>query len=58
MPQWSGWSSEIWISYLGTDLPRGNVRLAWSVGMIIVVLISVVGASVKVVDALGALFRG
>ncbi len=43
-------------SYLGDDLPEGNTRLAWNVGMIVVVLIAVVGASVKVADALGALF--
>ena len=45
-------------SFLGDDLPRGNVRLAWNVGMTIVALISVVGASVKVADTLGALFGG
>ena len=45
-------------SYLGNDLPRGKVRLAWTVGMVMVALISVVGASVKVVDALGTLFGG
>ncbi len=45
-------------SYLGDDLPEGNTRLAWNVGMIVVVLIAVVGASVKVADALGSLFGG
>ncbi len=45
-------------SYLGEDMPKGNARLAWNVGMLIVVLIAVVGASVKVMDALGGLFGG
>ena len=43
-------------SFLGDNLPRGNVRLAWNIGMILVALIAIVGASVKVMDALGALF--
>ncbi len=43
-------------AYLGDDLPQGKARLAWNVGMLIVVLIAIVGASVKVIDALGALF--
>ena len=43
-------------SYLGDDLPQGKARLAWNVSMLIVVLIALVGASVKVSDALGALF--
>ena len=45
-------------SFLGDNLPRGNVRLAWNIGMILVALIAIVGASVKVMDALGALFGG
>jgi len=45
-------------SYLGNDLPEGKARVAWNVGMIIVALIAVVGASVKVVDILGSLFGG
>ena len=34
-------------SYLGNDLPKGSVRLAWNVAMVLVALIAVVGAGVR-----------
>ena len=43
-------------SFLGSDMPTGRPRLLWNIAMLAVLAIAIIGAAVKIVDAVGGLF--